>query len=330
MFMNTRFLEIAAVALWCGTPVLHAQQPPPPPPPPPSSGGSNIPGGNLDLSKIPIPPADVDSGRRDLTEDERKGPMIRVNIIPVGHLPPPIIYIDKSGMPREKYRDPLEYAPSIFHVKTRRGSVRLMASQNQVGPTATVPKLEVLELSYETHPLPPEDGSKGAGPSFRTIGSIPIAPESSHIAVILWKDEEDKLWTKPQFKVIDISPTRISPHEALVVNFSGTGLALSRGDKPYLIRDTYVGKVGLPVNDKGQVLMMVYAASAEGDSEPLSQSVMDTQPDERVFLLAWKVPKDRARPSGVAILPVSKQLFPPPPPPPTVPPVPAAGAPVGS
>lgn len=310
MSMKTRIIEITIVVLFLSACLLVAQQPPPPPPPPPSSAGSSgIPGGNLDLSKVPIPPADADAGRRDLTDEERKGPLLKVNIIPMGHLPPPIIYIDSSGMPREKYRDPLEYAPSVYYVKTRRGSVRLMASQNQIGPTASVPKLKVLELSYQTYPLPTEGAVKPSSPSIRAIGSINVSPDSSHIAIILWKDEDEKLWSKPHFRVVDISPHKISPNEAMVVNFSGVNLALSRGDKPYLIRKSFVGKTGLPLNDRGQLLMVVHAASQDEDADPLSQSVMDVFPDERVFLLAWKVPKDRAHTSGVAILPVSKQLY---------------------
>lgn len=302
------FSFLSLLGVW-GVFDLRAQQPPPPPPPEAASGPAITPG-NIDLSKIPVPPADAEFERTQLTEEEQKGPSLQVHIIPVGFVPPPIIYLDAAGMPREKYRHPLEYPPVIYHIKTQKGSIRLLASQNQVGPSVRVPKLPLLSLSYQipADPSTPADTDPGKGPRLREIMEFPVPASATHLAIVLWKDPQETLWTRPQCKVIDISPAQTQQHQAIVVNASASQLALERGDKPYLIQSGFMGKAALPINEENQ-LMMVVQAPLQGQAEPLIQTAFDVQADQRAFLLAWSVPKDAARPHGVAITAVAKTLF---------------------
>ena len=66
------------------TAVLHAQQPAPPPPPEPGGGGNNgIPGGNLDLSNIPVPEADKKK-LPELSEAELKAKPVQLSVVPIG------------------------------------------------------------------------------------------------------------------------------------------------------------------------------------------------------------------------------------------------------
>ncbi len=304
----SHFPILCILSVWA-TFALRAQQPPPPPPPD-SPGGPAITPGNIDLSKIPVPPADAEFERSQLTEEEQKGPSLQVHVIPVGFVPPPIIYLDAAGMPREKYRNPLEYPPVIYHIKTQKSSVRLLASQNQIGPPVRVPKLPLLSLSYQVpaDPGAPADTDPGKGPRLREIMEFPVPASATHLAIVLWKDPRETLWTRPQCKVIDISPAQTQQHQAIVVNVSASQLSLERGDKPYLIQSGFIGKAALPMNAENQ-LMMVVQAPLQGQAEPLIQTAFDVHAEQRAFLLAWSVPKDAARPHGVAITAVAKTLF---------------------
>jgi hypothetical protein len=286
-----------------------AQQPAPPPPPDTSSGPAITPG-NIDLSKIPIPAADAEFERGQMTEEERKGPTLQIHVIPVGYVAPPIIYLDAAGMPREKYRHPLEYPPVIYHIKTQKGTVRTHAAQNQIGPAWIVPKLPTLTFSYQM-PADPNgnpDPEPQKGPKLVTITEFPVPATATHLGIIVWKDPAEKLWSRPQCKVIDLSPSQTPQHQAIVVNVSHSPLSLERGDQAYLIKKDYIGKAALPMNQQNQ-LMMVVNAPLDQKAEPLIQTAFDVHPDQRAFLLSWSVPKDAARPHGVAITAVAKSLY---------------------
>ena len=286
-----------------------AQQPPPPPPPDAAGGLDNPSAGNLDLNTIPVPEADANAAARGLTEEERKGPMVKITIIPIGDVPPPILYLDKDGMPREQYRDPLEYAPSIYRIKTKQDAVTILAAQNQVGPLQNVPRRPALELSYQSYPAADNNNKDPAKPADHGIGTIIVPPAASHLAVILWKDPGDKLWNNPRFRVVDISPGVLAAGEMIAVNAAGTNLAVAQADKPMVIRDGFMGKIRMPVTSNNQMVLRVYAADGQA-AEPLVQTSLQMPSTERLFLLAWKVPKDRTRPTGVAISPITRAIVP--------------------
>ena len=306
-----RLSSILALFAFSGLMLLctHAQQPAPPPPPDASTGPTITPG-NIDLSKIPVPVADAKFEKGQLTEEEEKGPSLQVHVIPVGYVMPPIIYLDSAGMPREKYRNPLEYPPVIYHVKTQKGTVRMLASQNQIGPSVRVPKLPMLTLSYQVpaDPSAAADAEPRSGPRLQQIAELPVPESATHLAIVVWKDPSDSLWNRPQCKLIDISPAQTQQDRAIVINVSSSQLALSRGDKPYLIQSGYIGKVALPMNENQQ-LMMVVQAPLDGQAEPLIQTAFDVQMEQRAFLLAWSAPKDASRPHGVAITAIAKTLY---------------------
>ncbi len=299
--MKTRLLPLLLL-----TASLHAQQPAPPPPPAPGGGSGGIPGGNLDLSNIPIPEAD----RKvvpELSATEIQAKPVQVSIVPIGFVDPPIIYIDKDGMPREKYRAPLEYPPASYHIATERGTIRLTGAHNQVAPPTAVPRRAELVLSYEIPPEPDAEVSRDKGPRLKTIGNVVVPAGATHLVVAVWKDPSAKLWTNPQFKVIDVSPGTVKGNEAVVINVSGRELAIHRGDVPYKIRSGFMGKVALPVNAKGQVPMVVAAANGVGWHQ-LSRTVLGPGKDERIFVLAWQAPEGAAQPSGVALQAIAKRL----------------------
>jgi hypothetical protein len=285
---------------------LQAQQPPPPPPPEPGGEGSGIPGGNLDLSNVPVPEADRKT-LPELSDAEIKAKPVQLSIVPVGWVAPPIIYIDKDGMPREKYRDPLEYPPAIYHIATEKGSIRLTGAHNQIAPPTSVPRRAELHLSYEIPPEPAADAPPEKGPRLKTVGTFPVPAGATHLVAVVWKDPAAKLWTNPQFKVVDVSPGTVKGNEAVVINLSGRELAIHRGDVPYKIRSGFMGKVALPVNDRGQVPMVVAAASGVGWQQ-LSRTVLGPGKDDRIFVLAWQAPETRAQPAGVGLQTIAKRL----------------------
>lgn len=306
IFIHLLRLLIVSVNL---TSIIRAQQPPPPPPADAAKGPSITPG-NIDLSKVPPPPADEQWEKSQLTEEELQGPRLKVHVIPVGYVAPPIIYLDAAGMPREKYRHPLEYPPVVYHIKTKKGTVRIHAAQNQISPAMTVPKLPSLTFSYQM-PADPNGNSSNEeqkGPRLVTIEEFPIPPSATHLGIIVWKDPSEKLWSRPLCKIIDLSPSLTQQHQAIVVNVSHSPLALERGDQPYLINKNYIGKAALPMNQQNQ-LMMVVQAPLDQHAVPLIQTAFDVHSEQRAFLLAWSVPKDAARPHGVAITAVAKALY---------------------
>ena len=284
---------------------LHAQQPPPPPPPDPG-GSSGISGGNIDLSKIPVPEADRNTGPK-LSATEARTKPVQISVVPIGPVPPPIIYLDASGMPREKYRQPLEYPPASYHIATEHGTIRLTGAQNQVATPTAIPRRTELLLSYE---IPAgEEGADPAdkGPRLKTIGTIAVPPGATHLVVALWKDPSAGLWKSPQFKVIDVSPGTVKQHEALIFNVSGRELAIQRGDVPYRIRSGFMGKIALPVNQRGEMPMLVSAATDVGWQQ-LSHTVIGPDKDERIFVIAWQAPNSPAQPSGVSLQAIAKRL----------------------
>jgi len=289
------------------TAALHAQQPAPPPRPEPDGGGG-IPGGNLDLSNVPVPEADKKT-LPELSEAELKAKPVQLSVVPIGWVSPPIIYIDKDGMPREKDRNPLEYPPVVYHVGTEKGTVRLTGAHNQVAPPTAVPRRMEMTLSYEIPPEPSGDAtpSPDKGPRLKTIGSFGVPSGATHLVAVVWKDPNAKLWTNPQFKVIDVSPGTVKGNEAVVINLSGRDLAIHRGDVPYKITSGFMGKVALPVNAKGQVPMVVAASSGVGWQQ-LSRTVLGPGKDDRIFVLAWQAPETPAQPAGVALQAVAKRL----------------------
>jgi len=279
-----------------------AQQPEPPPP----GRVENLPTGNLDLSNVPVPEADK-KVLPELSPAETQTKPIQITVVPIGPVPPPIIYLDDKGMPREKFRPPLEYPPAVYHIATERGTIRVTGAQNQVAPPTAVPRRSELLLSYEVPPGADAEVTMEKGPRLKTIGTVQVPPGATHLIVALWKDPSAKLWNKPHFKVIDVSPATVKSNEAVVINVSGKELAIHRGDVPYKIRSGFMGKVALPVNAAGQVPMVVAAASGVGWQQ-LSRTVMGPGRDERIFVLAWQAPENRGQPSGVGLQAIAKRL----------------------
>jgi hypothetical protein len=288
------------------TSILSAQQPAPPPPPE-AGGGGSIPGGNLDLSAIPIPEADRQKVPK-LSAAEIKVMPIQISVVPVGYVAPPIIYIDSGGMPREQYRDPLEYPPSSYHFATEHGSIRVIGAHNQIASPTSIPRHAQLAFSYE---IPPDgkaaEPTEAGKPRLKSMGTFAVPAGATHLMVVVWKNPSEKLWKNPEFKVIDVSPGLVKSHEAVVINASSRELAIQRGDLPYKIRPGFMGKIALPVNAKGEVPMFVSAASDVGWHR-LSGSVLGPDEDERIFVLAWQAQESRAQPSGVSLQAVAKRL----------------------
>ncbi len=267
--------------------------------------------GNLDLSDVPVPEADRKANEPTLSAAERKGLPIQISVVPVGYVPAPIIYLDENGMPKEKYRDPLEYPPAVYHVKTESGTIRVLGGQNQVGPATRVPRVAQISLSYEVpmgdNDVAPAPGKAKASLPLKSIGTFAVPPAATHLVVVLWKDPGAKKWNNPNYKVINVSPTAVKKNEAVVVNVSGRDLALHRGDSPYRIKSGFMGKVELAMNEKGQMPMVL--ASADGaDWHQLSKTVIGPRKDERVFVVAWPAPVGPAQPAGVAFSAVTKRL----------------------
>lgn len=276
------------------------------PPPPPEDGGSQGPRQNIDLSEIPIPEADRKSSQPELTLAERKALPVQLSVVPVGFVPPPIITLDENEMPKETYRNPLEYPPVVYHVKTEKDSIRVMGSQNQVGPPTRVPRTSEVSLAYEL-PISGDEVRDSKDPGTRSIANFPVPPGATHLVVVLWKDPEARLWTSPRHRVIDISPRSLKTNEIVVVNASGRDLALHRGDAPLKIQKGFMGAVELGVNAEGQMPLVV-AAQNGNQWIQVSKTLVGPSEDERMFLIAWPVPESLAQPSGVGVSPVRKRL----------------------
>lgn len=259
----------------------------------------------MDLSAIPVPEADKRTTPKLSPEEIRSMP-VQISVVPIGFVPPPIIKLDASGMPREQYRDPLEYPPTSYHFATQHGTIRMVGAQNQLTSPTAVPRRNELAFSYE---LPPSQNAVPTGDKKRlkSIGSFNVPAGATHLVVVLWKDPADRLWSDPQFKVIDVSPGAVKAHEAIVINGSGRELAIERGDKPYKIVSGFIGKIALPVNAQGEVPMYVSASTGVGWHR-LSSSVLGPGKDERIFVIAWQTPQSAAQPTGVSLQAAARRL----------------------
>lgn len=262
----------------------------------------------MDLSSLPVPEGDRDDDEKLLTPEERKPAPVQVAVVPVGFVPPPIIEIGKDGMPRERYRHPLEYPPAVYHVRTKKGTLRLLGSQNQVGPFTRVPRMAAISLSYER---PPEQDDGGAaddgGPDLVAIRDFDVPAGATHLVVVLWKEGSAKRWTQPQAGIIDVSPGRLKKNAVVVVNATGRELAMHRGDSIFKVAGGFHGAVELGVNEKGE-MPLVLAAPVSGGWQQLIDQRISAGVDQRAFLVAWRVPESAAQPTGVAFTCVSKRL----------------------
>jgi hypothetical protein len=289
--------------------MVHVSAQTPPPPPPPEEGGAGGDGGSsIDLSKIPIPEADRQIEEEVLTPEERRLTPIQVAVVPVGFIPPPIIEIGKDGMPREKYRHPLAYPPAVYHVKTGKGTVRVLGSQNQVGPFTRVPMMSTLSLSYERPPDPEGDEDADEGEvDLVKIDDFSIPGSATHLVVVLWKEPSAKRWTSPRSTLIDVSPGRLKANSVVMVNASGGELAMHRGDVLFKVKPDHKGPLELGMNAKGEMPLILAAPAGNGWSQLVNQ-VIAPRKDEKAFIVAWRVPPSPAQPTGVAFSCVRKRL----------------------
>lgn len=286
----------------------------PPPPPPSGSDDNELRGGSdtVDLSNIPVPEADRQEREPELTAAERAAGVLMVAVAPIGYTPPPIIYIDKSGMPRERYRNPLEYAPAVYHVATSKGTIRIMAGQNRIGPFTKIPRRSALSLAYEI----PADPSSSDAPidkddsRQRKIGTLPVGPETTHLVAVLWKPPSAKLWSKPVLKVIDVSPGTLKESEAVIMNLTSSELALRIGKNSRQCAQGFAGTVSLASSRPGGSVPIVVTAERKGHTEELIQTYLRPHSNQRTFLLAWQTPPSKARPTGVEFVSLQKELPP--------------------
>lgn len=276
-----------------------------PAPPPPDAPDQEPPpwDGNLDLSTVPIPDADLRAVESQLTEEELKGPVVDIAIVPVGAFPPPIIYLDETGMPREQERDPLEYAPSVYNIKTSRGEIKLFTAQNQIPGFTTIPRGDNVTIGYEV--------TRIRGDQERTrqydLGTIRIPPQSTHVLIFVYKDPSNPLWSDISMRPVDVSPGRVSRDQAVVANFTGRDLFFQRAEGMASVRNAFVGPVPLTTTDNGRSVLAVRTGETEDDHE-LVQTYVDLQDDERTILVAWAVPRDEARPHGIALTYISRRM----------------------
>ncbi|BCU77025.1 hypothetical protein llg_17400 [Luteolibacter sp. LG18] len=253
-----------------------------------------------------MPAADKAAKGLGLTDEEKKAGLVTVSVMPVGFIPPPIIKLDASGMPRETYRNPMEFPPVVYKVKTAKGEVKIIGAQNQLGPSSVIPRQESTTLYYVSPP-DPKSTTEQKGEDLRPIGKLAIAPDATHLLVVIWKEPSEKMWNSPKYKVIDVSPSKLAPNSLTAINASEATLTIQSGKGPFKMAPGFMGRVELPLNKQGEVPMYV-ATSANGELEPLSQTVVSTATDSRIFLVAWEAPKSRATPAGVMMTVGSKQL----------------------
>ncbi len=297
----TSFCRLLLALAFATAPLLAVQ---PAPPPPDDQAPDDPPWeGNLDLSTVPIPDADLRAVESQLTEEELKGPVVDIAIVPVGAFPPPIIYLDETGMPREQERDPLEYAPSLYHIKTSRGEIKLFTAQNQIPAFTTIPRGDNITIEYEV--------TRTRGEQERTrryeLGTIRIPPQSTHILVFVHKDPSDPMWNEISMRPVDVSPGRVSRDQAVVANFTGRDLYFQRAEGMANVRNAFVGPVPLTTNDNGRSVLAVRTGETQDDHD-LVQTYVDLQEDERTILVAWAVPRDEARPHGIALTFISRRM----------------------
>lgn len=289
---------------------LFAQTPPPPPPPDENDNGS-IPE-NIDLSKVPIPEEDKKESMV-LTEEEKRGPQISISIMPVGFVPPPIIYLDKSGMPREKYRNPLEYAPAVYHVKTRKGTLRLIGSQNNLGPGGLIPRRETLTI-YREKPMD-EDASSSEiekGPRLSEIGTVTIPKTMTHGVIVLSKDPSAKLWRKIAIRLVDLSPSKQKINEVRIINMSRTAIGLSQKSTYSSFRPGSISTHTLEPSKNG-AFYYALAASTGKDWHRITHTGVRLRKKEQLVFVGWPMPKSSVIPTGAAVATFQFQAKPIPP-----------------
>lgn len=300
-------MKLLLLSLISASVLLHGQDFEPTAPDQDSGGGGGS--KSMDLSKLPKRAPDP-SKKPELTPEEKALEPVQLFVFPVGAIPPPIIYLDEKGMPRERYRDPMEYAPTVYHVKTEKATLRLLGSQNQVGPPISIPRKSTLEFLYEVPPDPPKEGVVAVAKKekeLRAIDTLPFPEGATHLVAVVWKEASAELWNQPRVELIDISPTPTSASEAAVINLSGTDLGVFRGEKSRKLSPGFVGKLQLPTNEDGQV-PLVLAANKASRWQRLSQTVANTRQNEQLFLVTWAEEPSEGSPLGIASVVLTKRL----------------------
>ena len=279
------------------SPFLVAQTPPPPPPEDNDAGKIR---GNIDLSKVPIPEEDKKE-EQNLTDEERRAPQISITIMPVGFVPPPIIYLDKSGMPREKYRHPLEYAPAVYHIKSQRGTIRMMGAQNNLGVGHLIPKMRELVIYRENPPEPEaavDDTRKG--PRLTKVGTVVIPADLTHALIVLTKDPEAKHWRKINMRLIDMSPAKRKNNQVRVVNMARTPLGIGQGKDYATFRPGTISTHSLVPSDNG-VFYYILAASMGQRWKQIAKTGVRLRDKEQLLFVAWPMPRSKVIPTGAAV-----------------------------
>ena len=308
--MRSNILIIVSISVLLASGInLLAQTPPPPPP----EDNNNDPGPeNIDLSKVPIPEEDKKE-KKILTEEELRGPQISISIMPVGFVPPPIIYLDKSGMPREKYRNPLEYAPAVYHVKTRKGTLRLIGSQNNLGVGNVIPRTESLTL-YRERPMD-EDASSSEiekGPRLTEVGTVTIPPTMTHGVLVLNKDPDEKLWRKIGIRLVDLSPPKEKANEVKIINMSRTSIGLSQQSTYSSFKPGSIASHTLTPSKNG-AFYYALAASTGKDWYRITHTGVRLRKKEQLIFVGWPMPKSSVIPTGAAVATFQYQARPIPP-----------------
>lgn len=301
IYNSTCRTVITAFVVALLTVVSVVGQTPPPPPPEDKESAEKESGPNIDLSKVPIPEADKKLDEV-LTEEERKGPKISLTIMPVGFVPPPIIYLDKAGMPREKYRNPLEYAPAVYHVKTKRGTIKLTGAQNNLGAGNIIPKISEVTL-YSEKPIDPNADSDTLekGPRLSKIGTFRVPAEMTHGLVVLTKDPQSKYWRNIKLRLIDMSPGKYESNEVIVINMSGAPMALGQGKEFTPFMPGTVRKHALGEGADGNLYYIVAAEKAGGGWQQIMKTGNKPRPRERIIFASWPAPKSKVIPTGAEI-----------------------------
>ncbi|BDS08393.1 hypothetical protein NT6N_34330 [Oceaniferula spumae] len=296
-------LAVMIAAIQLATVASVQSQTPPPPAPPEEKDAPKIPANNIDLSQVPIPEADKKDDEA-LTSEELRGPKIGLSLMPVGFVPPPIIYLDKSGMPREKYRNPLEYAPAIYHIKTKKGSIRLLAAQNNLGATNFIPRREAVTI-YREAPFEADDSSgadtKDRGPKLIEVGTVGIPKDMTHGMIVITKDPSERYWKKMQLRLVDLSPAKAVTGEAKVINMSLSALGLEQNSQVEKFRPGSIGSHQFELSDRGGFYYSV-AASTGNSWKYITRTGMRLRSKEQLLFVAWPVPKSSVVPTGAQVM----------------------------
>lgn len=283
----------------------------PPAPERPTEGEKEDFGLGKDLSKIPKPEADKKANAPEFTEEEKKAGMVDVSILAVGYVPPPIIKLDSSGMPREVYRNPMEYPPSVYWIKTAKTSIKVIAAQNQVGPSSLIPRSQETQLSYEDPPDFSLSAPVDSKEKTRSLGKITIPQGATHILVVVWKNPEEKFWNSPSYKVLDMSPANVPRGQLTVVNSSRAILYFQTKSKIERVQAGYMGGRSLPMNSQGDMLTFVGVTHGEDESRVIMKNTLNIPDQTRGFLVAWDAPRTPATPEGILVITGIKSVAPP-------------------